>query len=104
MKKKNKNYLIPPKKSSDVPATIGMLKEMRQELLSKVEPLESKIDFMQTHLQKIESRVNKNASNYFRALTDSEEQNSRNQFVVDGYFHLYDNQQEILGLIKNKGE
>ena len=82
------------KKSNEMPATQGMLCEVRDELKSDIASLKLGMSSMESRLgSKIDNLLSEvkgqNAKNH-RMLTLFEEIENRNKFVLDGYTSLND--------------
>lgn len=84
----------PPVKSKDVPATQGMLWELRAELKSDMKSLERKMDSkfnrMESKFDKLMAEVYRIGSDVHRIALVVEDQNVRNKYALDGYTSLND--------------
>jgi len=85
-----------PKKSNEMPATQGMLYEVRDELKSEVtsvrlemkygfSELASKIESLTSKIEGHDAKFEEQNAKIHRMLTLYEEQENRNKYVLDGY-------------------
>jgi len=101
-----------PKKSDDIPATKRMIDELSDELKSDNASLSLKISSMDSRISSLDSKIDsvkdelksdimKLTAAVHRSNALVEEQNNKNNFVLDGYAQIYD---QIKDLQKNKAD
>jgi hypothetical protein len=92
---KKKIRVTLPRKSKDVPATMGFVWGLHQELKHELTSLKLQ---MASQMSKFEASIH-------RALALAEEQNARNIIVLDGYAQIYERQNHFdkrLGKVEKK--
>lgn len=106
MQKKKPNVDVKfPKNSRDLPASQGMLQLVRSELKSDIRGLRSEMksgfDQMNSKFSQVDSKFNHMDSKFEQVLSEVsrigtmiEEQNSRNQVVLEGLTGLYQRQDQ----------
>ena len=100
-KKKLNSELKLPARAQDVPVTQGMLRLVRSELKSDIHGLKSEI---KSGFHKADSKVEQVLAEVARVGSLVEEQNSRNQIVLEGLtnlFHRQDFDNRRIGEIEN---
>lgn len=79
-----------PTKSDDIAVTRSMLFEVRDELLTRINGFEHRID----------GRFDRLQADIHRIALLVEDQNARNKFVLDGYASIYDRQEKLESRVK----
>jgi hypothetical protein len=84
MKSKKKSYPYPTR-AADVPVTQRMLHVVRDELKADISSLEAKVD----------SRFHEISSQLHQMKLLTEEQNAKNNIVLDGLVNLFERQERL---------
>jgi predicted nucleic acid-binding Zn-ribbon protein len=82
----------PPARSKDIPATLGMLHLVRDELRSDIRALEHKTN---AGLNEVKSAIDKMSSSIHQMQLLAEEQRAENRIVMDGLTNLFSRQERI---------
>ncbi len=84
---------------NDLPATVGLVKEVRSELRAEFRKLDSKIDSVNKNLSSKISQVlvavHASQADVHRMQVIVEEQRGENRIVLDGLKNLWDRQDKI---------
>ena len=96
---------LKPRKSDQLPATKGMLRETERKLSSKITSVELKMksgfEQMKSEFASIRSDIQALTSKVHQSLAASEEVNAKSNFALDGYSSVYYSQGAIKARVEN---
>ncbi len=99
MPKKTELTNLRKRRHTDLPATIGLVKEVRNELRSEIRRLDSKIGSLDSKIDSVESTLSGKIQEVLVAVHRTqalmEEQRGENRIVLDGLKNLMDRQDHL---------